>query len=302
MVFKMDVSRLARLTFASALLAFALGACTPDPMLRADSEKNFRRSLERIASGMSAEGAAALDEALRRLVEVRALRAEFEATLSFGGWSPAEPNLRAATRDWSSARASIVVRNIGRLVDGRSAAEIVKLAERETTRYRAVITEFADRPEFAAQTWPPEPALRPLSEQDHKALARIVIEGGGGLAYAAAGFGRPVLTFVVENGSDTPLRTLTLSTAGNEDDESAQIFEYSFLSPLAPGARQRIITARALEGPVDRASRVTLRVVGLRGADGRTIGASPAPAPQTSAKASEAAFFALALSSAALAR
>lgn len=236
---------------ALVLLAVALAGCNGAPVVRGDSEKNFRKSVEEIARRAPREKMDAFDRALRAIVLARAIGGEAERHSHFVSFTDTVSGAGAfmsPLQDWSTQRQSIVVKRIGRLIDGRTIDEIIKLGVREKAALdlrmeRWTIRQSATDEVDWSQPQAPrrlvlDPADRgPLEEVSVSALVIVNTASHEGL--------RSALSFIVENRSAQSIRALALANrsaleAGESDP--SDILHYVMPTPLAPGARRRIVT------------------------------------------------------------
>ena len=136
--------------FPAALVAVALlaGGCNSAPVVRSDTEKNFRKSVEDIARRAPKEQMDAFDLALRALVLSRAISSDAERHSHFVSFTDSTAGSRTFTsplQDWSARRSSIVVARIGRLIDGKGVDEVIALAARERVALDARMQEWSIR-------------------------------------------------------------------------------------------------------------------------------------------------------------
>ncbi|MDB5572004.1 MAG: hypothetical protein JWN93_3187 [Hyphomicrobiales bacterium] len=265
------------------LAILALAGCSGEPKLRADSEANFRRSYERIARVASAERLATLDGALKAILQARARIYDMDRTEGFSGAAEIAPGSRAFTplvENWTQARAALVASQIGPMVDERTIDEVLALAARREAAAAARLAQWAARLNAPLDgMWRIErvPQIPVLGERDKELLARVKITGESQMALGAGDGARGVVAFLIENGLETPLRSVLLSTrdparAGEALEAS---FEYVFPASLPPGSTQRVISrivwpAQGLAPGLKSALR--LHVAGVQDKAGQAIG------------------------------
>ncbi len=223
----------------------------------------------------------AFDLALRAMVLSRAISSDAERHSHFVSFTDSAAGSRAFTsplQDWSTRRSSIVVTRIGRVIDGKSIDDVIEMAARERQALEARMQEWRIRQSHGPDmTWtqPDTPPLR-FSSGDDAVLDRVQISGVS-LARVQSGDGdRTILSFLIENLSDQPVRSITLANraeAQTREIEPEAAFHYVMPTPLAPGARRRIMTAADLPASLSR----EIRLVGMEDGAGRRTGAAAAP-------------------------
>ncbi|MFN3889780.1 MAG: hypothetical protein ACK4MV_05220 [Beijerinckiaceae bacterium] len=274
----------ARQMAALALLAWVLAGCNGAPVVRGDTEKNFRKSMEEIARRAPPDRMAALDRALRAIVHARAFGSEAERHSHFVSFTDSLSGVRrfsSPLENWSTQRPAIVVARIGRLVDGKTIDEIIELGAREKAAFDERMERWAERQtnapvvDWSISLSPPRLRL----DEANRAALRLLDLSAIAIINTSAGAGdRAMLSFIVENRSTQSIRSIALASRSSFDSgesDPADVFHYVMPTPLAPGARRRIVTrpdiTAALSGSV--------AIVGMESATGQRVGMVPAARP-----------------------
>ncbi|MBX9760271.1 MAG: hypothetical protein K2Y29_15950 [Beijerinckiaceae bacterium] len=258
-----------------------MGGCNGAPVVRADSDRTFRKSVEDISRRATGEKMARFDAALRALVLSRAISSDAERHSHFVSFTDSAAGSRAFTsplQDWEARRAAIVVARIGRLIDGRTIDDVIDLAAREQAALDARMKEWSARQSNAPEvTWtmPESRALR-LDPADRAALDRVQVSGVSITNMRTGDGDRIVLSFLVENLSDRSVRAISLTNSANaqaREIDPDDVFHFAMPTPLPPGARRRIMTSAGVPAGLSR----DIRIVGLEDNAGQRSGVAMAP-------------------------
>jgi hypothetical protein len=272
-------------TGAIVLVAALLSGCNGVPQVRSDTDKNFRKSVEEIARRLPRDKMEAFDLSLRSLVLSRAISSDAERHSHFVSFTDSVAGIRAFSsplQDWATRRPSIVVSRIGRLIDGKTVDEIIDLAARERGALDARMQDWAVRQTQALETtWTmPESRLVHLGAADSVRMGKVRVSAVSVTRVPSDDGERKMLSFLVENLTDTSVRSITLANSANvrqRELDRDSIFHYVMPMPLAPGARRRIMTSLNL--PADLSRDVTL--IGMEDSAGNRTGVLLSQAPRS---------------------
>lgn len=249
-------------------LAPLLTGCFDDPTLKAGTEPDFDTSYAAMTQNLSSADRDKLDAALKDivLVEVGLYGLMWEAktfrlpssqpTSAFGqafadnlnqGMSPLMD--MALSASWGRGRAKLVVENARALVDGRSAKEILKVADDERKKARdaalAVYREQLVKAKAAlndvrAQA---EEAQRVRAEQ--QIILQSVKISSPRFAYQNSGFSdQPIISFTISNQGTIPIRRIFMhgkvQTPGRAIPWVDADFNYEFPGGLEPKETQTL--------------------------------------------------------------
>src|SRR5690348_10790716 len=145
--------RTIRRVLVLATMALSLSACFGEPRLKADTEPNFKSSLATINKSLGSDDNEKLDAALRDIVLVQtdaygplSEANIYRATADKLGMPPNDQSIAVLmygfrpafdtsfATNWTGNRAALVVKYAKQLVDGRSAKEILAIAQEERKR------------------------------------------------------------------------------------------------------------------------------------------------------------------------
>lgn len=264
-----------------AALAMLVSGCNGAPVVRGDTDRNFRKSVEDIARRATPEKLARFDAALRSLVLARAISSDAERHSHFVSFTDSAAGSRAFTsplQDWEARRPTIVVARIGRMIDGRTMDDVIDLAARERAALNARMQEWSTRQSSAPDiSWskPESPLLR-LEPADRAALDRVQISAISITSIQSGEGGRAVLSFLIENLSDRSVRSVSLASGVDPETrgiDPGDVFHYAMPTPLPPGARRRIMTAASLPASLTR----EIRLIGMEDTAGRRSGVASTP-------------------------
>lgn len=275
-----------RLCVAAALLVVA--GCDSEPLIRADSERNFNSSMRRLEKVAEPERIATLDRALQDIILTRELFRDFDGTASFAPAPATFPNsarLRSPLAGWPAVRTKLVVDQIGGMIDNMPTQEILEVAQRQRNRFFSHLSDFAVRTSFMSdmlfQELPPPPPAT-LSDQEVSALDKLTVTGAVAMTVQHDSGVRRFISFTISNGLDTPIRSISLSANRGDltsPDEDGSSFNYSFPMALPPNASRRIIVLAPVRkaAPVVQSGSLKLHIVGAVYGDEQRIGVRQSP-------------------------
>lgn len=268
----------------AALGAIAVGACllgapaavrAAEPLIYADTERNFRRSLAKVSRAVGPEKTAELEQALVGLVRVRAARNRLEQSSRLSSGAPGmigPQKLKTDPQAEGQDLASLVATWLGRRVDGRTPTEILALWERERTSLDDAAVEMTGRLRiFEEALLAPRivAAPPPARELLNGAVSIVSLSGSVNDTQELRG----AISFLIENRHHRAIRSIVLAPAGEQSGECGS-FEYAPALPLRPGATQRVIT-QASSRDARCASR--LQLAGYRDDANEQFGAGAPP-------------------------
>lgn len=259
-----------RLFPAIGVFALLLSGCFDDPKLRADTEADFSSSLEAVNKGLSGPEREKLDAALKDIVLVQIgfygplftaknFRPPVDASnaASKNPFSAFSEGLAAATltaaggvvatgfdQGWMANRPKAVVQNARAIVDGRSAKEIIDIAN--TERKRAMEAALAI---YHEQLVKAKSALNDLSadalaadrtrDEQKDLLARIEITKPRFTKEKSMFSEDPVISFTIANKGPVAVKKIFLGgkvqTPGRSIPWVSHDLNYEFPGGLEPG-------------------------------------------------------------------
>lgn len=240
---------LVRLAIAFGLtVALAAPVRAAEPILLADTERNFRRSMAKISRALGPEKTADLERALLGLVSIRSARDRLEESKGFADRRPDWILGRMFSRGPEKTNqdlAGIVTMWIGRRIDGRTPSEILILLQRERDGLDGAVAEMAGR----LRHWESplmERQPRPRVHAEAMPAGKLIVTSISGSVQNTSRAGRGVISFLVENKHHRAIRAVVLAPSGDETTHCAS-FEYTPALPLRAGATQRIIASATPE-------------------------------------------------------
>lgn len=252
------------LLFAVGLLA---AGCFAEPTLKADSEPDFDASYLSMTQNMSAADREKLDAALKDIVLVKtglygplrdaksyslpsgqssAFGQAFTASLE-QGMSPLLDI--AVSASWEKDRAKLVVENARTLVDGRSAKEILTVADDERKKARDTALAI-----YRDQLTKANAALNDVRAQEEAVLRRrteqqIIVQSvkisSPRFSYQKVGFvEQPIISFTILNEGTIALKRIFMhgkvQTPGRAIPWVEDDFNYEFPGGLEPKEKQTL--------------------------------------------------------------
>lgn len=219
-------------------IALLLAACLSEPELKADSEANFNASFASATKILSDVGKEKLDSALRDLVLARV-----EAQ---GPAADATPDRLA--KDWAANRTALVVKYARDVVDGRSAREIVAIAEKE--RKRSAETALANHRDQLAKARAALQAIQreaeaPRDRAEAGALLQRIEIGKARFRFEEVGLlEQPTISFSVVNKGSIPIKRIfvhgKVEAPGKDKPLVAANLDYEFPGGLRPGETKEL--------------------------------------------------------------
>ena len=263
---------------AIVLIAVLVSGCNGAPVVRSDTEKNFRKSVEEIARRAPQQKIEALDSALRTIVLSRAISHEADRHSHFVSFTDSIAGTSifvSPLEDWNVRRSEIVVSRIGRAIDGRTLDNIIELGIREKAALDARMRDWTARQVSTPDTmWTSEATTRMrIDPADHKLLASVHISGVQ-MNVVTRKASSHMLSFTLDNRSEQNIRAVTFASRSEAETghvEGRSLIRYEMPMPLAPGSKRKIITSLGL--PDDFSPELV--IVGLEDVRGRRTGLSP---------------------------
>ena len=260
----MEAKGLMRRTIA--IFPFAIGlllsACFEEPKLQADSEANFDASYAILTKDMNSADRGKLDAALKDIVlvevgiygptrEAKSFRlSSNESGVALGqvfagrldqGMSPIMD--LALSASWDRGRAKLVVENARTLVDGRSAKEILAIADSERQKANeAALAIYRDQLAKANAALNDVRAEAVAAEQklaEQKIFLQQVAITNARFTFEKTGFlDQPTISFTVANKGSIPIKRIfvhgKVQTPGRAIPWVDADFNYSFPGGLEP--------------------------------------------------------------------
>ena len=286
------------------VLALPIAACFQDPVIDASSETDFSRSYQKVLGALRDTDKQQLDNSLKDIVLVQAgiyaptLEAKTSQESTTGlptdgfakGLSEAmmQTVSMVITNQWSANRSELVVRHARAVVDGRTATEILALAESERDRAlreaASIYREQLQKAKEELQELTAEGAATAARAAQTEALLQSVIVTRSKFYYQESRYlTEPVIAFTIENTTPVPIKKIflhgRLQTPGRAIPWVDESFNYSFPGGLEPGEKQQLSLAPSSFGAWGKVPKkvvagavLDLKVVAIEDAADRRIG------------------------------
>ncbi len=257
-----------------AAMALSLSACFDEPKLKADTEPNFKSSLATINKSLASDDSEKLDAALKDIVLVqtdgygplseatiyRAAADKLGAppndqsiALLIYGFRPAFDSSFAT--NWTGNRAALVVKYAKPLVDGRSAKEILAIAEAERKRAaglaQAIYREQLEKAKSALDHLQAEAEDFTRSEARVKELLGQIQISAARIRLPKSGpQDEPVMSFTIANNSTVAVKRIfvdgTLQYPGRPVPSLHGALDYELQGELKAGESRAVSVTSGL--------------------------------------------------------
>jgi hypothetical protein len=266
--------RTIRRALVLAAMALSLSACFGEPRLKADTEPNFKSSLATINKSLGSDDNEKLDAALRDIVlvqtdaygplsEANIYRAAADklgvppndqsiAVLMYG-FRPAFDTSFAT--NWTGNRAALVVKYAKQLVDGRSAKEILAIAQEERKRAvgvaQGIYREQLEKAKSALDRIQAEAEDFTRSEAKVKELLGQIQISAARIRRPKSGpHDEPVMSFTIANNSTVAVKRIfvdgTLQSPGRPVPSLHGAFDYELREELKAGENRAVSVTSGL--------------------------------------------------------
>lgn len=285
-----------------------LSACLgEEPKLKADTETNFNATFVAMTKDLKSDETAKLDSALKDIVLIKAglysptLAAKTYQTSSREPGAALAQNFAQAlttsmtkaievgvTAKWEENRARAVVQNARELVDGRTAKEILAIADSERKQaIAAALTIYRDQLAKAKSALndlqiEAEANLRTQTEQ--KTLLDNIEITKPRFSYETSGYmEKPTIAFAIANKGRVPIKRIFIrgkvQTLGRAIPWVEDDFNYSFPGGLEPGEKKELSLAPNMFGEWGKVPKeaakgavLSLNLIAVEDASGKRIG------------------------------
>lgn len=255
-------------------IGLSLSACFDEPKLKADTESNFKSSLATISKSLSIDDNEKLDAALKDIVLVQtdgygplSEATIYRAAADKLGVPPNDQSIALFTSgfrsafdisfatNWTGNRTALVVKYARQLVDGRSANEILAIAEKERERAaglaQAIYREQLEKAKSALDRLQAEADDVTRSEaKARELLGQIQISAARFHFQKSALQDEPVISFTIANNSTVAVKRIfvdgTLLTPGHSEPRVHGAFDYELLGELKAGENRALSVTSSL--------------------------------------------------------
>lgn len=252
--------------FGAVVLA---STCAAEPIILADTERNFRRSMVKVVQALGPLEARRVEGALIEIIHIRAVLDRLDRNKIFGSQAAVPSGgLIPASGHPPSDLARLVTVSVGRQVDGRSPSQITVLLERERQELAAAAQAMRDRMSVwqSALYAPPRLAVPVVAMPEGKLHAGEV----SGAVMTTSDGARGTISFIIENRHERAIRALVF-VDGDDGDNACGRFEYNPPLALRSGAAHRVIVTTT---PRRAACAGQLKLAGFRDDRGVAFGAA----------------------------